>query len=1093
MFILTDQMIENLASNSEVYARGVVYYLKGQVLSFHFSNQDLCAVAAVQGSELYDVRICFSEAGEIVDAHCECPAFYQYDGACKHMVAVLKFCQSHLSGAALPKYAGNKDRAAGSKPGNNNLTRSILQYFEYSGDSLKKCPIDLEVTFELDNKLCWYNTWETTRALSLRTGKDKLYVVRNMRKFLQAMESGETLVFGKGFEYSPHLHYFQPRHQQVIDLLREMYEVEKKIAEANPYGWNAGGSIFKGKQAFLTKSAIKKLLSIPDLGGLKLKLFDEEYHDVRVVKEDLPLSFTLDKQGNDLLLQWKALKLVPLTQSGEFFFYDGKIYHISQRQRLCFIPLLNAFLKSPRGIQFSGEEREGLVVDVLPELKESARVEVSPAVQESLFQPGLKGRVYLDRDGEAITARVDFIYGKIKVNPFAGNQAVNTGDKTLVRDKKTERKILGLLEQADFRTLNGYLYLHEEEKIFDFVHFILPDLQKIAEVYYSKGFKNFKVRSASSFSGGVRLSEETGMLELSFQVDDIDMEELGRVLEALREKKRYHRLKDGSFLPLDGVDSTLARAAEMIDALGISKRELKKQTLQVPKYRALYIDSCLKDRNLPLERDRAFKRLVQNINRPADTGFEVPESLKGVLRDYQKTGYKWLKTLAAYGLGGILADDMGLGKTLQTLAFILSERERAAAPALVVAPTSVVYNWQEEAGQFAPELKTVVVSGTPKEREALIKEAREADLVITSYALMRKDIERYQDIDFGYCFLDEAQHIKNPGSLSARAVKTLKARGRFALTGTPLENSLTELWSIFDFVMPGYLFSHQKFSKKYERPIIKNQNRQALEELQKQIAPFILRRMKKEVLKELPPKTETRMLTDLTREQKKVYLAYWYRAKGEIEEALATRGFEKSRIQILTALTRLRQICCHPGTFLEDYRGDSGKLQSLKELVQDTLAGGHRILLFSQFTGMLSIIRNHLEQEGISYFYLDGSTRTEERGKLVQAFNGGEADVFLISLKAGGTGLNLTGADTVIHYDPWWNPAVEEQAADRAYRIGQENPVQVINLITRDTIEEKIYELQQKKRAMIDSVISPGETMLSRMTEQEVRELFAVG
>lgn len=451
-----------------------------------------------------------------------------------------------------------------------------------------------------------------------------------------------------------------------------------------------------------------------------------------------------------------------------------------------------------------------------------------------------------------------------------------------------------------------------------------------------------------------------------------------------------------------------------------------------------------------------------------------------------------MKTLAMYGLGGILADDMGLGKTIQAIAFIISEKKRVQAPSLVVAPTSVIYNWQDEAKKFAPDLKVVVVSGTPKEREMLLKEAKKADLVITSYALIRRDAELYADFNFGYCFLDEAQHIKNPNSLGAKAVKTIKAAGYFALTGTPLENSLTELWSIFDFVMHGYLLSRQKFMKKYERPIVKNQDEKALKELQKQIAPFILRRMKRDVLQELPPKIESKVITDLTREQKKIYLTYLQKAKGEIEETIATIGFEKSQIKILSALTRLRQICCHPATFLENYKGDSGKLMYLKEIMKNAVESGHRILLFSQFTGMLEIIRNQLDNEQIEYFYLDGSTKTEERGRMVRAFNGGEGDAFLISLKAGGTGLNLTGADMVIHYDPWWNPAVEEQATDRAYRIGQKNSVQVIKLITKGTIEEKIYELQQKKKAMINSVIKPGKTMLSKMTEQEVRELFSV-
>ncbi|MTI82671.1 MAG: helicase [Firmicutes bacterium] len=1083
MFTINDGMIEKLAASRQVYHRGLSYFRGGRVVRFNFSEEALCASAIVLGTEEYETGACFSPEGQVIQAQCECPAYYQYGGACKHIVALVKTCQHKFTRATGPNAARRRQH--------NTLAEGILQHFESSAQAPERIPVNLEVTFEIYYQTIYYKR-EMVSAISLRMGEDRLYVVKSVRKLLEAIDTGQTLVFGKGFEYSIYNHAFQPQDQPVIELLRELYETENSITESP---WNSGaqngqGTFFKGKQAFLTKSALKKLFSVCASGQLNLSIFGEKYENVEVVEEDLPVTFTVDNKDGNLLLKWEALGLVPLVKTGEYFFYEGKIYHISERQKRCLVPLLIAFNQSSNSIQFTDEQKERFVVDVLPVIKESGRVEISPSLQESLYEPGLEVELYLDREGDAITARVDFLYGEIKFNPFTGRPDSGLQGKTLVRDVETERAVLNLVEQAEFKNLNGKLHLDEDEKIYNFVHQILPRLQEWSNIYYSEGFRGLKVRNAAGFSGGVRLSEDSDMLEFSFQLGDIDMAELGDVFSSLREKKKYHRLKDGSFLPLDASDPSLAQAVDMIDTLNISERDLKKETVHIPKYRALYLDQCINNHDLDVERNQGFNKLIQNITHPRDTDFKVPENFEGVLRDYQTIGFKWLKTLAMYGLGGILADDMGLGKTIQTLAFILSERERVTAPALVVAPTSVVYNWQDEARKFAPELTTVVVAGNPKDREDQLKEARHAHLVITSYSLIRRDAEQYEDINFSYCLLDEAQHIKNPGSLGSRAVKTIKARGYFALTGTPLENSLSELWSIFDFVMRGYLLSRQKFIKKYERPITKDQDRAAMDELQKQIAPFILRRMKKDVLKELPPKTESRMLTDLTQEQKKVYLSYLHRIKGEINAAIAEKGFERSQIKILSALTRLRQICCHPGTFLENYQGDSGKLLSLKEMVQDALAGGHRILLFSQFTSMLAIIRNHLDKEGVSYFYLDGSTKTEERGRLVREFNEGAGDIFLISLKAGGTGLNLTGADMVIHYDPWWNPAVEEQAADRAYRIGQENPVQVINLITRGTIEEKIFELQQKKRAMIDSVIKPGQTMLSRMTEQELREIF---
>lgn len=521
---------------------------------------------------------------------------------------------------------------------------------------------------------------------------------------------------------------------------------------------------------------------------------------------------------------------------------------------------------------------------------------------------------------------------------------------------------------------------------------------------------------------------------------------------------------------------------------------MTQKVIELPKYRAMYIDSLAREKGvLQIERSSYFKKMVQDVIEPQDMEFELPEGINGTLRGYQKTGYKWLKTLAYYGFGGILADDMGLGKTLQVITLVKSEAESEKRPSLVVAPTSLVYNWQEEVRKFAPDLAVTVLSGAQAGRRERFSEIESADLVITSYGMIKRDIDLYHDYKFKFCFIDEAQHIKNPNTQNAKTVKQIKAGGYFALTGTPVENTLTELWSIFDFVMPGYLLSHHKFTGRFETPIVKNGDKNALKELSRHIKPFILRRMKKEVLKELPEKIESKMTNEMTAEQKKIYTAFVIKAKKEFEEELAANGFENSRIKILAILTRLRQVCCHPGLFIEDYNGGSGKLEMLTELLQNAVEGGHRILVFSQFTSMLTLIKNELDKMKISYHYLDGSTSAEERMKLVNTFNGGEKEIFLISLKAGGTGLNLTGADMVVHFDPWWNPAVEDQATDRAYRIGQKNTVQVFKLITKDTIEEKIFELQQKKRELIEAVIKPGENFLTKMTETELRKLFEIG
>ena len=481
----------------------------------------------------------------------------------------------------------------------------------------------------------------------------------------------------------------------------------------------------------------------------------------------------------------------------------------------------------------------------------------------------------------------------------------------------------------------------------------------------------------------------------------------------------------------------------------------------------------------------------------------MPASLSDTLRDYQVTGFNWLSGLAECHLGGILADDMGLGKTLQVLAFLLAQKEadeqagKVSPPSLVVAPTSLVYNWLEEAHRFTPGLQAVAVAGAKGEREELLKKALpgvgkpgKADILITTYNMLKRDIDLYAPCHFRYAILDEAQHIKNPGTQNAQCVKQLQAEGFFALTGTPIENTLTELWSLFDYLMPGYLLSQAKFKQRYETPIVKEQDEQAATDLRRHIMPFILRRLKQDVLTELPDKVERRQICEMTPKQDKVYKAWFLKSKKEFNEVLKERNMGESKIKILAILTRLRQIACDPSLFLEDYNGGSGKLDALEEIVGDAVGAGHRLLIFSQFTTLLGHIGERLQKMGLRYYYLDGSTPALERMNLVKSFNAGNRPVFLISLKAGGTGLNLTGADMVLHVDPWWNPAVEDQATDRAYRLGQKNNVQVVRLIMKDTVEEKIYDLQQKKKNLIDQMIQPGENFLSKLTDEEIRELF---
>ena len=477
-----------------------------------------------------------------------------------------------------------------------------------------------------------------------------------------------------------------------------------------------------------------------------------------------------------------------------------------------------------------------------------------------------------------------------------------------------------------------------------------------------------------------------------------------------------------------------------------------------------------------------------------DSDYEIPEGIRSVLRGYQKVGFRWLKTLDSYGFGGILADDMGLGKTIQVIALLMDEQEQGekngrekGKPSLIVCPASLIYNWESEINRFAPKLRVLTVTGNSEERKALLDQMAGYDVVITSYDILRRDILFYEGREFCFQVIDEAQYIKNAGTQNAKAVKAIKARTRFALTGTPIENRLSELWSIFDYLMPGFFFSYQKFKREFEAPIVRDQDKEALDRLHKMTGPFVLRRLKTEVLKELPEKLETVVYSRFDQEQQKLYAANASQLKQQLEEG---GGAGKDKLQILAGLTRLRQICCDPSLCYQNYRGESAKLETCIDLVKNGVEGGHKILLFSQFTSMLEIIGKRLRKEEIDYHVLTGETPKEERLKLVESFHRDDTPVFLISLKAGGTGLNLTAADIVIHYDPWWNVAAQNQATDRVYRIGQERQVSVFKLITKNTIEENILSLQESKKNLAEQIITQGTVSLASLTTDDILELL---
>lgn len=1092
--MLTDQAIKAEVDLRSAYGNGCTYFSSGFVKNLRKDDEFDFFSAQVKGGSVYEVEVEVDADGDIVYYDCTCQAFEEYDGACKHIVAVLKAIQSRWH-EYFGHYNGNIPALSGN--GLSASTQALFEFFsKVNSEDLEEHTAGQANTRVVPALCLDYSSRQARTWLEFSVGHERLYIMKSVKKFLEALLTQNQLTYGKNFTFDPTTAVFDQKSQELINLLKTAYYDENKISSGYYYGYNYN-SVFGEERKFkLSNSNLLKFLEIMQGESFAISLSGRTVENVKIIdgRPDLRLDVAAGKDGLKVRLDLLG-SFYPLDYDLKYVFCQNAIYQVDPLFARYVVPLMKCFGANNKGeFQIPPSGTHAFLESVVPEIEKIVKVKLSAALTKSFYREALEKQVYFDRHGQGIAARIVFQYGDEIINPAGSGESSGIVKKgrNLLRETAEENRLLHIFKKYGFAAAGDLFVQGNEERAYDFLTEGLAAVRESAEVFYTDAFKNICLGSSGKISAGVRINTDSGLLEMRMQYEDMEPKEFMELLASYKLKKRYHRLKNGRFISLDA--SGFQSAAELIDQLNLSPSDLTKKVIELPKYRAMYIDSLAREKkSLFMERSGSFKKMVQDVSEPQDMEFELPEGINGKLRDYQKTGYKWLKTLAYYGFGGILADDMGLGKTLQVITFVKSENQGEKRPSLVIVPTSLVYNWQEEVNKFAPDLTVTVLSGMQAYRRERFAEIENSDLVVTSYGMIKRDIGLYEDYTFRYCFIDEAQHIKNPHTQNAKAVKQIKAGGFFALTGTPVENTLTELWSIFDFIMPGYLLSHNKFTARFETPIIKSGDQNALKELGRHIQPFILRRLKKEVLKELPEKIESKMTNEMTAEQKKIYTAFLLKAKKEFEQELAENGFENSRIKILAILTRLRQVCCHPGLFLEDYQGGSGKLEMLLELLEDAVKGGHRILVFSQFTSMLALIRNELEKVKVKYHYLDGSTAAEERLSLVNAFNGGDKEIFLISLKAGGTGLNLTGADMVVHFDPWWNPAVEDQATDRAYRIGQKNTVQVFKLITKDTIEEKIFELQQKKKELIDAVIKPGENFLTKMTEEEIRKLFEVG
>lgn len=1077
MLRLSRTGIRNLAASDLVFSRGLQYYKGNRIVNAAFSKTSKQYRFIVKGSYNYNVVITEGENGNF-DYNCNCPTHLKEKGACKHVVASLLFLLKYQEKSQMKEPKSPEEKRA----------FQVLDYFANQDETRTVGEIfHIEATITIPGMLRSNSGYA---YLTLYAGSSRLYKVQSLKKFLVDYMTKENIVLGKDFKFVAGESEFDKSSAALLDYLLEIYEIQDAIDNST------NTKLFNKSQLQLTKNMLVKLLKTIGKSTFTLELYQKKYEDIKFLQGNPNIKYDLDIFEDTVMFDYKDREpVIPISEDGELFYFDGFIYLPNPKFIRNFVPFYNTLGKEKRALVFKGDNKQRFLEEVLPILHDTMDITIPESLKSRYLDLDLKARVYFDKYKNSIKAELKFCYGEYEFNCF---EDPKTDSYIIVRKKEEEYKIMQLFDDLDFEAHSSFYLLKNDNSIFEFLTGRIDELGQVCELYYSDSFKNMGIRSTGNFTVGIKVNSDIDLLELDINYEDISKEELKNLFRSFQLKKKYYRLKDGSFINLD--DTGIEKINDILDSLNVIPKNIEEDGIKLSKSSAFYLKDALEDVDFIVKTDEEYHKLIDSILSPEVNEYEVSKNINAELRPYQMVGYRWLRTLAKSNLGGILADDMGLGKTLQSISYMASildehqemknsKESKDAVHFLVVCPTSLVYNWLDEIENFAPKLRATVISGNPQERQEMIERIKEFDVLITSYPLIRRDIVHYQKISFHTVFIDEAQFIKNAASQNAQSVKLIQSKHRFALTGTPIENSLSELWSIFDFIMPNYLMSHSKFVNRFEKQILKD-DKEAMENLNRRIRPFVLRRMKKDVLSELPEKIEEKILTEMTDEQWKVYMTYLESVRNDLYSDIVTGSLEQNRMRILAALTRLRQICCHPSTFIDNYTGGSGKLELLLEVVSDAIANEHRILIFSQFTSMLKIIEEELKKRHIEYFYLEGSTNVAERNDYVKRFNQGEGQVFLISLKAGGTGLNLTGADTVIHYDPWWNPAVEEQATDRVYRIGQKNNVHVIKLLTRNSIEEKIYKLQKRKKQLSDSIITSKEVFINHLTKEELEELF---
>ena len=878
-------------------------------------------------------------------------------------------------------------------------------------------------------------------------GDNSLALMKSINEFIYCMENKRFLSLNDNFVYNPHKHILNEEAEKIISY------INKKISSKDSKEKRIIGRYFEIKAEDL-----KEFLML--LENNKSIFFNYDYvnYKAEVIKEMLPIHFNIKLKEEKISVTTTNKMPIPLNNSLEVFLYDRKIYLPNEEQIKFLKVIYKPLMDKGQVILANNEENLVKILRILSNITED--ISLGEGVKR-LVTSLIKPEFYFTKVNDDIYCKVDINYAIGKITLLK-----DINKLSFIRDNIYEEKIVMEMEKLKFiRDDSKFKFIGEDEDIYNLLSVRFKELLKEGKVYLTKDFKDIRLIKGKDLDYSF-IEEDEGYY---FKVKGFTIKELNSALHDMKNKKGFYKTKNNNYLDLK--DKTVIRILNILDSLDISD-----DNITIDKNKMLYINESLKNQGTAFDKgEETIKELDKGLSNRQQR--EVPDDLNAKLRNYQVEGFNWLNEIANLKLGGILADEMGLGKTIQIIAFLLSQKGKKS---IVITPTSLIYNWRDEFNKFAPSLNVGIIHGDKKSRVVMME--KEFDVIVTTYGLIKNDYEYYKEKEFDFCIIDEAQNIKNSKAQNTKYVKAIKASCRIALSGTPMENNLMELWSIFDYIMPGYLLSEAKFKEKYLKEDM-------YDELKELIKPFILRRLKKDVIDELPDKIEKKFMVEMKKNQKAVYQSYIKEVRQKLYSG------EDNKITVFSYLTKLRQLCLDPSLILDDYVGRSAKIEAALNIVNMAIAENRKVLIFSQFTSILKKLGGELSSKSIGYLYLDGSTKANKRVKMVKEFNESEdLKIFLISLKAGGTGLNLTSSDLVLHFDPWWNPAIEDQATDRAHRIGQQNIVEVIKLIAKDSVEENIIRLQEDKRELINKVISGeeiGSNVIGKLSRDEIIDLFS--